>query len=244
MCKLVVLSDIHANLNALRAVIADMKQRYQPDNMILLGDVINYGIRVNEVINEIQSIEIPVVCNLAGNHERVLLDGNLNKFSTERGKQLLAYTAKILSGESWEYIRRRMNINAMQSLELGGKKLLCLHGDINDSYWGKLTVENMKDERYSVYDYVLSGHTHIPHYVEFFFKSENPSYRNKKKTVFLNPGSVGQPRNHNPLAQYLYLDLESDTIHHNSVSYDISEEQSFFPRDLDQFYKERLTLGI
>lgn len=244
MCKLVILSDIHANLKAFQAVIADIKCRYEPDYMILLGDIINYGMRANEVIKEIREIGIPIICNLAGNHEKALLDGNLNKFSTERGKNLLIRTAKILSAGSLKYIQEEMNFDAISELELGGKKILCLHGDIEDPYWGKLTMEKMKDERYSAYDYIFSGHTHIPHHVEYFFKSDDSSYRNKKKTVFLNPGSVGQPRNHNPQAQYLYLDWDSGLVHHNAVPYDIREEQSFFPGDLDQFYKERLTLGI
>ncbi len=244
MCKLVVLSDIHANLNAFTSVIKHIRQSYQPDYMILLGDIINYGMRPNEVISEIKKMEIPIVCNLAGNHEKALLDGDLNRFSTERGKQILKYTSKILSPVSLSYIKDELNIGAMQSLNLGGKRLLCLHGDIDNPYWGKLTVDKMKDERYAAYDYVLFGHTHIPNYTESFFKSENIQLRNRKKTVFLNPGSVGQPRNQNSSAQYLYMDLESGIIHHNAISYNILEEQSFFPQDLDQFYKERLMSGI
>ena len=67
--KFVVLSDIHANLSALKAVIQDFKDKYSPDGVILLGDLINYGMRPNEVISEIKllSLEFPIICNLHGN---------------------------------------------------------------------------------------------------------------------------------------------------------------------------------
>ena len=52
--KFVVLSDIHANLSALKAVIRDFKEKYKPDGIFLLGDMVNYGMRPNEVIQEME----------------------------------------------------------------------------------------------------------------------------------------------------------------------------------------------
>lgn len=242
--RLIILSDIHANLNALCAVIKDFETRYQPDYIALLGDVINYGMRPNEVISKLQSLQIPFICNLRGNHEKALLDGGVDHFSTERGKRLLQYTSDIISSDSLSYINGEMNREGWLSLEVEGKNILFIHGDIEDPYWGKLNVDKMKDNRYSQYDYVISGHTHIPHYVENFFETDDSIMRNKKKTIFLNPGSVGQPRNHNACAQYLYIDLEQELVHYNKVDYDIEGEQSLYPANLDQFYKERLIRGI
>lgn len=242
--RLIILSDIHANFNALHAVIKDFEVRYQPDYIALLGDVVNYGMRPNEVISKIQSLEIPLICNLQGNHEKSLLNGEIDRFSTERGKRLLQYTFNRMSTASLSYIAEEMNREGRLTLQLEGKNILFIHGDIDDPFWGKLSIDKMKDNRYAQYDYVISGHTHIPHYVEHFFEINNPAMRNTKKTIFLNPGSVGQPRNHNACAQYLYLDLEQEIVHHNKVGYDIKEEQSFYPLDIDQFYKERLIRGI
>jgi diadenosine tetraphosphatase ApaH/serine/threonine PP2A family protein phosphatase len=70
------------------------------------------------------------------------------------------------------------------------------------------------------------------------------AYRNKKRTIFINPGSVGQPRNHNPYAQYGILDIESGNYEHRCVWYDVKEEQKLFIDSVDKFYKDRLTLGI
>lgn len=245
MDKLIVLSDIHANLTALRAVFADMvKKGYSPDTIILLGDIVNYGMRPNEVIEELTGYAQSVSVNLVGNHEKALLDKKLDLFSTERGKRLLEYTSSILTDASWNYIRNRMNQSGFEIKFWNDKRLLFLHGERNDVYWGKLSKDKMSDIYYADYDMVFSGHIHIPHYVEHFYPVPNPLFRDKKKTIFINPGSVGQPRNHNPYAQYVYVELMSGAIHYNAVPYDVEAEQKLYPDFLDSFYKERLVYGI
>ena len=94
------------------------------------------------------------------------------------------------------------------------------------------------------YDYVISGHSHIPHYVEHFFSSDDATYRNKKRTIFINPGSVGQPRNQNPYAQYAVISFPSKQVELRAVEYDVKYEQSLYPDEIDEFYRMRLTRGI
>lgn len=65
-----------------------------------------------------------------------------------------------------------------------------------------------------------------------------------KKTVFINPGSVGQPRNQNPRAQYVYIEVDSGSVHFNAVSYDIESERNLYPDGIDPFYKDRILTGI
>jgi len=242
--RLIILSDIHASLSALRAVVDDFSKKYSPDGILLLGDIINYGMRPNGVIELLRSIDIPFMANIFGNHEKALFDGDTSNFSTERGKRLLDYTRSILSTESIDYIHDNCNQKGYVELDLCGKHILVIHGSFADPFWGKMTDVEMSDSRYSEYDYVISGHSHIPHFIEKFYASDAPEYRNKKRTVFINPGSVGQPRNHNPKAQYACLDMEAETIHFNSVGYDIATEQSLYPENLDSFYSERLAKGI
>ena len=69
-------------------------------------------------------------------------------------------------------------------------------------------------------------------------------YNDKKKTIFINPGSVGQPRNINPCAQFGILDTQTTEYTHVSVPYDFRSEQELYTDDVDVFYKDRLTLGI
>lgn len=206
--NIIILSDIHANLTALQAILADIRHRhYEVDGMIILGDIINYGMRPNEVIEEIREIQYPILVNLFGNHEKAVFDSDLNHFSTERGKRILKYTSRILTEESREYLKKNLNPKGIQEKELGGKKILFMHGNMIDPYWGKMTDESFADESYLQYDYVISGHSHLPHNRSTYYKVDNPAMRNKKRTVFINPGSVGQPRNQNPCAQYAYLSL-------------------------------------
>ncbi len=243
MNRFVVLSDIHANLTALRAVNRHIEANYRPEAFILLGDAIDYGMRPNEVIDELRRLAAPVAVNLMGNHEKALLELDMTHFSTERGKQFLQYTSSVLTESSLRYIKDEMSGEAV-SVTWEGKKMLFIHGDRHDCFWGKLGADKAADEYYGNYDYVLSGHTHLPHYIEQFYAVDCPRLRNKKKTIFINPGSVGQPRNQNPCAQYAYFDLSTGTVHHNAVPYDVEEECALYPDTLDPFYKERLYAGI
>ena len=243
--KFVRLSEIHANLTALKAVLSDIQaQGYLPDAVVILGDIINYGMRPNEVISELEKLSYPIVVNLMGNHEKALLDGDLSHFSTERGKQMLQYTSSILSESSLLYIKENMISTGLHAIECQGKHLLFLHGSINDVFWGKLGPDAFSNIYYSNYDYVFSGHTHLPHNMSCFYPDECPRLRNKKKTVFINPGSVGQPRNQNPCAQYVYFELSTGKVHYNAVKYDVEAEYRLYPDFLDVFYKERLILGV
>ena len=60
----------------------------------------------------------------------------------------------------------------------------------------------------------------------------------------MNPGSVGQPRNHNSAAQFAILDSETEEIHFVKVEYDIEKEQSLYNGEIDDFYKNRLKEGV
>lgn len=244
--RLIVLSDIHGNLSALDAVISDFEKRgYKPEGIIILGDNVNYGMRPNEVIERLNQLSdrYEVMINLFGNHEKAFIDGDTTHFSTERGKQVLDYTRNILDEDSMYYIDG-LTKEGYKEIQVGDRNILFVHGSINDPYWGKLNTETVSDSRYSEYDIVVSGHSHIPHLMECFYTSDNPEYRNKKRTVFLNPGSVGQPRNHNPRAQYLYMEISTEIFHFNSVPYDIMKEQSLYTKKVDRFYSDRLTNGI
>ena len=242
--RLVLLSDIHANVTALQAVLKDIESVGKVDSFALLGDFVNYGPRPNEVIEIAKQLPKPLIVNLWGNHEYSIFGGSLDRFATDRGRAVLKYTNTILTEESRDYLDKCMNHQGMEGKEIGDKHILFMHGNIDDPFWGKFGIDKMNDERFAEYDYVISGHSHVPHYVEHFFASDNVEFRKKKRTIFINPGSVGQPRNHTPYAQYGILDVESGNYEHRCVWYDVKEEQKLFSDSVDKFYKDRLTLGI
>ena len=242
--KITILSDIHANLSALQSVLKDIRERAEIDAYILLGDIVNYGMRPNEVIVELEQLDKPILANIWGNHECAMVDDvQLPHFSTDRGRSALMYMRNILSEHSKQYIDG-MTKEGCAELKVEGKQILVMHGDMKDVYWGKMTETEQHNECYKKYDFVLHGHSHVPQYNEVFFAEENPLMRNKKKTVFINPGSVGQPRNHNPRAQYAILDTETGECQLLSAIYDIVYEQSLYPAEIDPFYRERLERGI
>lgn len=244
MGKYVILSDIHANLSALESVCDDFTNRYDVEGIFVLGDIVNYGMRPNDVIRFLKSYNEKIIVNLFGNHEKAFFDGDISRFSTERGKRLLSYTKSILTEESASYISSEMIADGMCEINIDGKKILAVHGCITNIFWGKMNETEMRQDIYAKYDFVLSGHSHIPHLIEKYYYAESLKYRNRKRTIFINPGSVGQPRNHNPKAQYVVIDFLNEEIHFNSVGYDIALEQALYPDYLDKFYSERLNNGI
>lgn len=238
--RLLIMSDIHGNLNALKAVLNSCGDEI--DACVLLGDLIDYGPHSNEVIAILKNIPYPVVCNIWGNHEYAIVNNNYTYFSTPRGEACAKYTRGILDNVSWEYIKNVMIHKGRFEFCLSGKRCLAIHGSLKDEYWNSLNCEQELSE-YCGYDYVFSGHSHLPHYFERFC-ADDISKRFSKKTIFINPGSVGQPRNLNSSAQYAVLNIDTEEICLRKVPYDIAKEQLGFSHNVDKFYKERLGLGI
>lgn len=242
--KVLIMSDIHGNKNAFQAVLDHMSNNSQDIKAcILLGDLIDYGMHSNEVIQMINILPYPIICNIRGNHEDAVLRDEYSRFSSERGRISAKYTKSILDQTSWNYINSQMSLSGLQEFEYSGKKCLAVHGSMVDEYWNSIKPDDLLTE-YEKYDYVFSGHSHQPHYFEKYYKVEDPVHRNMKKTIFINPGSIGQPRNHNPMAQYALLDMNTEEIQFCKVEYDISSEQSSFTDKVDIFYRERLAVGI
>lgn len=238
--KIIVLSDIHANLSALKACHEHFVQKYDDVKIIILGDYVDYGPRPNETIELIKEMKPYVV--LCGNHEKALWSGENKRFSSSRGVLSVKQTKNMLSESSFQFIIDHQQ--AYEVIEKGKKRILFVHGDMSDPFWGKMPIDEMQKEKYKEFDLVISGHTHIPHLVEIFYEDDNSEMRNKKKTTFLNPGSVGQPRNHCVDAQYLMIDIEKETFEYQKVSYDVASEQSFFSGLMNNFYRDRLEKGI
>ncbi len=234
MVRIAVFSDIHANLTALNAVLKDCRGKYGDVKFIHLGDCVDYGMRPNETIAELK--KIPFIVNIKGNHERAILGFEDERFSSPRGKEANNYTKSILNDVSRNYINSMSD--GYKELELDGKHILFIHGDLNDIYWGKMKDDEIIKEYYQKYDFVISGHTHVSSLKTIINQDKT------HKTIFVNPGSVGQPRNLNPNAQYCVIDFETASVDFNSVKYDVSEEQALYKGEIDEYYKNRLAMGL
>jgi putative phosphoesterase len=241
MSRIAILSDIHGNLFALEKVIDDFKDI---DSIILLGDLIDYGMQSNEVVEFIRDNLSPkIICNIWGNHEKVILTEDFNHFSSQRGVDSAKFTLLQLTNDSKDYLNSKLTKEGKFEFELNRKKVLAVHGSLDDYYWKSIFSDNLNGD-YSNYDIVLSGHSHYPHVFQKFYEADNPELRNKKSVLFLNPGSVGQPRNHNPNAQYAVLDTKTMEIELKSVEYPKNKAMELFDGNVDDFYRKRLERGI
>lgn len=239
--KILIMADIHGNLEALEQILAEAG-RHKVQGCVLLGDLIDYGMHSNEVIRRLQKLQCAVLCNLQGNHEEAVLQEDYVRFSSQRGRDSARHTREKLDENAWQYIGA-MEKSGRQEFWCGGKHCLAVHGSLEDCLWKSIFPEQELDI-YSSYDYVFSGHSHRPHYFERFFPAEDSRRRNQKKTVFINPGSVGQPRNLNPMAQAAVLDVEREEVAFLKAAYDIVKEQQAFDGQVDSFYSERLEYGV
>lgn len=245
--RYLILSDIHGNVSAFDAVMNDCA-RETFEGVILLGDLIDYGMRSNEIVQKLIKLEVgdwkdKIIVNIWGNHEKLVVDKDLERLSSDRGRVMAKYTARQLSEESVEYIQKSMNKAGIQEFEIGGLRCLAVHGSLEDYYWKAIGPDNLRGD-YVGYDMVFGGHSHYSHTFTHFFPVEDAELRNKKAVIFINPGSVGQPRNQNPCAQYAVVSLPSKRVELRAVEYDVEYEQSLYSDEIDEFYKTRLTRGV
>lgn len=241
--KAIILSDVHGNLESVKALELYLDKHPEINDLIMLGDIIDYGMHSNEVIRTVKTFPLNVLCNIRGNHEQAVITDDYTRFSSERGRQCARYTKKMLSIEAWEYITNDMSASGKKEFLLGSRKCLAVHGSLKDVFWKSIFPSSDLTE-YIEYDYVFSGHSHLPHFFEKYYDVNDPEHRNKKKTIFINPGSLGQPRNMNPLAQFAVLDTDTEEISMKKLNYNIKKEQEAYTGQVDDFYKIRLERGI
>lgn len=239
--NVLIMSDIHGNMEALEKVLEKVKH-YDIQGCILLGDLIDYGMHSNEVVEYIHKLSYPILCNIWGNHEHAIVNESYERFSSDRGRESAGHTRQSLSDSTWSYLTGMESVGRKEFI-CAGKKCLAVHGSEEDIYWGSIQPGQELSE-YHQYDYVFSGHSHHPHFFEKYYEAEDIKRRNKKKTIFINPGSVGQPRNLNPMAQAVLLNTETEEISFVKAVYDIKKEQDAFTEQVDSFYRERLEYGV
>lgn len=243
MGKYAILSDIHGNLQALKEVHRDLKC-FPINGIILLGDLIDYGMESNEVVEYIQNeLTYNIICNIWGNHERAIMLSDFRGFSSQRGVGSAKRTALLLNESSRKYLSAELVREGISEFELNGIRCLAVHGSIEDCYWKSILPENTHGD-YSAYDVVFSGHSHYSHMFTKFYEADNPEMRNKHAVMFINPGSVGQPRNHHPEAQYSIFDSDTLSVNMRSVPYNVKKTMDLFGDDVDCFYRDRLKNGV
>ena len=159
--KYLILSDIHGNVSAFDAVLNDCREE-NFNGVIILGDCIDYGMRSNEIIQKINMLENTgwnILVNIRGNHEKLVMDQDLERLSSDRGRVMAQYTLSHLSSDSENYIRSKMEGSGSHEFLLDGFRCLAVHGSLEDHFWKAIDPDNLRGD-YSIYDIVFSGHSH------------------------------------------------------------------------------------
>ncbi len=244
MAGYAILSDIHGNLYALEAVARDIAA-FEVEGIILLGDLIDYGMQSNEVVEYLQDrLGYKIFCNIWGNHERAIMLSDFQRFSSKRGEESARHTAGALTDRTKYYLDKEMRHEGSYAFSLDGLNCLAVHGSAEDVYWKSVFPDALCGD-YREYDLVFSGHSHYPHVFTKFYDTNDKAMRNRHAVMFVNPGSVGQPRNHNPHAQYMIFDSVDRSVNVRCVPYDVEAAMKLFDGlSVDVFYRDRLLKGI
>jgi predicted phosphodiesterase len=240
--RVAVVSDIHSNLHALEAVLAAIEAE-APDELWCLGDLVGYGPRPNECCATIA--ERAEVC-LAGNHDLAVRGTiDLEEFGGEAAVAA-RWTRDVLEPQAQELLDRLEPTGAAHGVAL-------YHGSARDPIWeyvlsdeGALATLELADS-----PLVLVGHSHVALQVVDSAEAlaggiarADTQLELGGARALLNPGSVGQPRDGDPRAAYLLLDLEARHASFRRVAYDVERTQREM-RDagLPEILAGRLALG-
>jgi predicted phosphodiesterase len=202
--RIAVLSDIHANLHALEAVLADI-DRQAVDEIWCLGDVVGYGPRPNECIELTRERAALALC---GNHDLAATGGlDIVDFSGDAGTAV-RWTESVLSPDNADWLRSLEPSAARADAEL-------FHGSPRDPVWDYVLSHEVARESLeaTTAPLVIVGHSHVA--LALSLDGDDleggpapaaTEVRTDGRRWLLNPGSVGQPRDGDPRAAYLLIE--------------------------------------
>lgn len=234
--KILIISDIHANLTAFQTVLEHADGQW--DYVWCLGDIVGYGPDPNECVELLNTM--PHLC-LAGNHDWAALGRlDIRTFNPD-ARRAVEWTQNALKPENIAYLE------ALPVTFVIGPYTL-VHASPREPVWEYILEPLVAALNFPHFEtpYCFVGHTHQPVIYELVNESgdtraREPHYYEKRSLnghrVIVNPGSVGQPRDQNPDAAYVILDTEANTFEHRRVPYAIKEVQN---RMRDYGFPERL----
>ena len=243
MTKVLVISDIHANLTALEAVLADAGK---VDQVWCLGDIAGYGPDPNECIERVRVL--PRLTCMMGNHDFAAIGSQpLETFNADARKALL-WQREVLTESSLAFLRKLSETPVVRG------EVTLAHGSPRDSVWEY--IMNTLVARINMGAFQTSwcfvGHSHFQAVFQYHTEKDEMSievpppdeqYKLEDRAI-LNPGSVGQPRDRDPRAAYAIYYPRTHTWEPHRVAYDIKAVQKrIHAAGLPTRHAERLTDG-
>jgi diadenosine tetraphosphatase ApaH/serine/threonine PP2A family protein phosphatase len=225
--RYLILSDIHANRDALEAVVDDARGRY--DEILCCGDLVGYGADPNAVVDWTRSLGLRVVrCN----HDKASVGLEDLEWFNPVARAAAEWTARALSPENQSYLR------ALPKGPLRVDSFQILHGSpLDEDDYVVSSVEVAELKPYLETDVSFFGHSHLQ---GGFLCHRNGVIRiprvaagvpervvaiEPETPYLLNPGSVGQPRDRDPRAAYLVYSPGERLIEFRRVPYDVRAAQ-------------------
>lgn len=235
--RIAVFSDVHANLPALLSVLEDVK-KVGVDEMVCLGDLVGYAPFPNEVIETIQSLNIPTIM---GNYDQGVgfdLEDCGCAYRTEEERTLgnisLRWTQREVTRENKEFLK---SLLPRYEIEVGTYRLLFVHGSprrINEYLFpdrpDSSFLHMMAHESANV---LVCGHTHIP-----FSRRVNGLF-------VVNDGSAGRPKDGDWRACWVLLEVaETVTVSFRRCPYDLAPLEEAYARSglPEKFFRDLLPL--
>jgi diadenosine tetraphosphatase ApaH/serine/threonine PP2A family protein phosphatase len=235
-----LLSDIHANLVALEAVLAALGR---VDALWVTGDTVGYGPDPADTLALLRERRALLV---QGNHDRAVATGEGLEFFHDRAAEAA------LLHKQWLSPADRDALGALPTVAKAERFTLC-HGSLRDPLWEYVTTPRAAGATLELAEteHCCNGHTHVPALYRLTGGGarampivEGQAYRLEER-MLVNSGSVGQPRDGDPRAAYAVLDTDGGTVTFYRSSYGLDETQRRIrERGLPEMFADRLAFGI
>jgi diadenosine tetraphosphatase ApaH/serine/threonine PP2A family protein phosphatase len=245
--RYLVLTDIHANLEALDAALADARSRGY-DRTLVLGDLVGYAADPNAVIDRVRSLE-PIAI-VRGNHDKVACGLEQAEGFNAVAKSAARWTLDVLTPEhrAWLAALPEGPIDVDDTVEI------CHGSPFDEDAYIFDELDALRALKVASRPLCLFGHTHYPITFELSdqgFDAVVPAATGESVVklksgvkYLMNPGSVGQPRDGDPRAAYAIVDTVARRVELMRVTYSVEEAQAKVIRaGLPEVLAQRLGVG-
>ena len=241
----VVASDVHSNLEALRAVLAHAEALGPVDACWCPGDIVGYGPDPSAVIAELRGRPLTAV---AGNHDLAACGRMDTSEFNHAAASAAEWTAARLSVAEIDFL------HSLRLTAVAGDFTI-VHGSLREPVWEYLLSGEQALAQFELQTtpYSVVGHSHLPFWIEEEASGRTPRFQRPdegttvelgERRLIVNPGGVGQPRDGDPRASYVLYDERAATLTWHRVEYDVEETQRKMRlAGLDPWLIERLSVG-
>ena len=239
--RIAVLSDIHANLPALDAVLAAAGE---VDAIWHLGDVVGYGPDPDAVVDRLREVG---ALGVRGNHDAAACGGSEIDWFNPDARRAMEWTRAAIGPATLAWLSDLPERRTLEGCEL-------VHGSPRDPLWEYITSVPVARANLAALTtrIGLHGHTHLPvafleqgGRVDVIGPGPGSELELRERRALLNPGSVGQPRDGDPNASFMILDPGAGTVTWQRVPYDIGAVQrAMQAAGLPASLSARLSVGL